>query len=79
MKRAGFLFVGVLAACSNGGETAAPPFQDRLLATIPAEFEIVLPAAFSPDGSDVAYRAKAGHEEWYAVRGTWKSRRLDFL
>ena len=65
----------LLAGCAS----PPPAFEEHLISTIPPGLEVRAPIAFSPNGVGAAYMARAGHEEWYAVRGTWKSRRLDFL
>ena len=62
-----------LAACSTDR------FDEHLITVVPAEYEIAPPIAFSPNGESAAYRAKTGPEEWYGVRGSWRSRRFDLL
>lgn len=74
--RATVLLLLALSACAT---TRSPShFQERILATIPEGVEVVGPPDFSADGREVAYIARSG-DDYHAVRGTWKSRRLDAL
>lgn len=67
------------AACRSPSHPGAgPAFEDRLLATIPEGVEVFVPIAFSRDGCVAAYVARTPEGYW-AVRGTWKSRRLDAI
>jgi hypothetical protein len=69
-------FALVLAAC---GELPSPaPFTEHLIATIPEGVDVVVPIAFSRDGLQAAYVARTPEGCW-AVRGAWKSPRLDAL
>jgi hypothetical protein len=72
------LFLVFLASCSRPVKDGAPPFQDRLLATIPPGVDVFVPVAFSPNGLEAAYVAQTEEGCW-AVRGSWKSRRLDAM
>src|SRR5688572_17289145 len=74
MSAAPLLYLALLSAC----RTVPPAFQDRLVATLPADVDPRWTVAFSPDGRQVAYIAKTAEGSW-AVRGTWKSRRLDTI
>lgn len=65
----------VLASCASPSRL---PFEDRPLASIPADSELVGIPAFSPDGRAVAYIARVG-DRYRAVLGAWTSRRLDAI
>jgi hypothetical protein len=79
VNRATLLFVAALSACRPPSPTGGiPPFQERILASIPEGAELVPPIAFSQDGREAAYIVKSP-EGYRAVRGPWKSRRLDAL
>lgn len=73
------VLLAVLSACRAtpvGGTD--DPFQERILATLPEGVDVVPPVAFSPDGQQVAYIARTP-DGFRAVRGAWRSRRLDAL
>lgn len=79
MRGTAILLLGLLAACRSSPPPEAPGhFQERLLAVIPGGADVRVPPAFSPDGRAVAYVAQTPDGSW-AVRGEWKSRRLDAL
>jgi hypothetical protein len=54
------------AGVSDGAES-------RLLATIPSGVNVIIPAAYSSDGSRVAYVSRAGGMAW-AVCGDWRGK-----
>ncbi|HEY3226148.1 MAG TPA: hypothetical protein VGK61_04010 [Planctomycetota bacterium] len=79
MRRILVSLLGFLAACrSPSPAEAGPAFEERLLATIPEGVEVFVPIAFSRDGRQAAYVAQTSGGYW-AVRGSWKSRRLDAI
>jgi len=78
MQMRGLILLGLLASCSDPRRDGAAPFQERLLATIPPGVDVFVPVAFSPNGLEAAYVAQAEEGCW-AVRGSWKSRRLDSM
>jgi hypothetical protein len=69
-------FALALAACQ--GLPSPAPFSERLIATIPEGVDAEVPIAFSRDGLQAVYVARSP-EGCRAVRGTWKSMRLDTL
>jgi hypothetical protein len=81
-------FALVLAACgelpspalhSSEAHSAGPaPFSEHLIATIPEGVDVEVPIAFTRDGLQAAYVARTPEGCW-AVRGAWKSTRLDAL
>ncbi len=62
-------FLLVAAACTR----TPAPVSARLLATIPDDVNVVLPAAFAEDGSRVAYVARTAAGD-YAVCGDWRGK-----
>lgn len=79
MRRILATLLAFAAACrSPSPPGAGPAFEERLLATIPEDVEVFVPIAFSRDGRVAAYVAQSSDGTW-AVRGSWKSRRLDAI
>jgi len=79
MSRTLLSFLAFLAACqSPSPRVLRGAFEERLLATIPEGVEVFVPIAFSRDGRVAAYVAGTPEGYW-AVRGIWKSRRLDAI
>ena len=67
-------FALALAAC----QSVPASFSEHLIATIPEGVDVEVPIAFTRDGLQAAYVARAS-DGCRAVRGTWKSARLDVL
>ena len=67
-------FALALAACQG----VPAPFSEHLIATIPEGVDVEGPIAFTRDGLQAAYVARTPEGCW-AVRGAWKSTRLDAL
>jgi len=79
MRRNLVLLPLVLAACQGPPiHTSNDRFHDRLIATIPDGADVEVPIAFSRDGRHAAFVARTA-DGCRAVRGTWKSERLDAL
>lgn len=73
MNRASIAFLALLSACR-----APVDFEERRLDSIPEGGSLLVPASFSANGREVAYVLQTDEGAW-AVRGSWKSRRLDAM
>jgi hypothetical protein len=79
MRRILPTLLSFVAACQSPSPPGTgPAFDEQLLATIPEGVEVLVPIAFSRDGRQAAYVAQTPGGTW-AVRGSWKSRRLDAI
>jgi len=79
MRRSLAILVLALAACQGLPTSSGPgPFTEHLIATIPEGVDAEAPISFSRDGLQAAFIARTS-DGCRAVRGTWRSMRLDAL